>query len=88
MAVYGWFHARIFATDVAGVLLLAITKNNKRHGEGTGMTVLQQGAPGGLDPAGEAGSDAVLQAAVRKAAVRFVPLLTIAYLFNLSLIHI
>jgi MFS transporter, ACS family, tartrate transporter len=46
------------------------------------MTVLQQGVPGGLEPAGEAGSDAVLQAAVRKAAVRFVPLLTIAYLFN------
>jgi ACS family tartrate transporter-like MFS transporter len=46
------------------------------------MTVLQQGIPGGLEAAGEAGSDAVLQAAVRKAAVRFVPLLTIAYLFN------
>jgi ACS family tartrate transporter-like MFS transporter len=47
-----------------------------------GMTVLQQGIPSGAEAAGEAGSDAVLQAAVRKAAVRFVPLLTIAYLFN------
>jgi len=29
-----------------------------------------------------AASDAVLQSAIRKAALRFVPLLTIAYLFN------
>ncbi len=46
------------------------------------MTVLQQGVSGGLEAAGEAASDPVLQSAVRKAAVRFVPLLTIAYLFN------
>ena len=46
------------------------------------MTLLQQGVPGDLEAAGAAGSDAVLQAAVRKAAMRFVPLLTIAYLFN------
>ena len=47
-----------------------------------GMAVLQQGIPSGVEAAGEAASDAVLQSAVRKAAVRFVPLLTIAYLFN------
>ena len=44
------------------------------------MTLLRQGAPGNLaisEPA-----DAVLQSAVHKAALRFVPLLTIAYLFN------
>jgi MFS transporter, ACS family, tartrate transporter len=46
------------------------------------MALLQQGAPGNLDVSKEAGSDAVLQSAVRKAALRFVPLLTIAYLFN------
>jgi MFS family permease len=46
------------------------------------MALLQQGAPGNLDVSKEAGPDAVLQSAVRKAAIRFVPLLTIAYLFN------
>jgi ACS family tartrate transporter-like MFS transporter len=46
------------------------------------MALLQQGASGNLDVSKEAGSDAVLQSAVRKAALRFVPLLTIAYLFN------
>ena len=46
------------------------------------MAILQQDAPGNPDVAKEAGSDAVLQSAVRKAALRFVPLLTIAYLFN------
>jgi ACS family tartrate transporter-like MFS transporter len=46
------------------------------------MTVLQQGAPGNLDTSESAIADAVLQSAVKKAALRFVPLLTIAYLFN------
>jgi MFS family permease len=46
------------------------------------MALLQQGVPGDLEISREAGSDAVLQSAVRKAALRFVPLLTIAYLFN------
>jgi ACS family tartrate transporter-like MFS transporter len=46
------------------------------------MALLQQEVPGNLDISKEAGSDAVLQSAVRKAALRFVPLLTIAYLFN------
>ncbi len=44
------------------------------------MTVLQQGAPGDLETSEPA--DAVLQSAVKKAAMRFVPLLTVAYLFN------
>ena len=52
------------------------------------MTLLQQSVPGGLDVSKEAGAETLLQSAVRKAALRFVPLLTIAYLFNLSLIHI
>jgi MFS family permease len=44
------------------------------------MTLTQQGAAAGLDalPA----PDSVLASATRKAALRFVPLLTIAYLFN------
>jgi MFS transporter, ACS family, tartrate transporter len=46
------------------------------------MTLLQGSVAGGLDISAAAGSDAVLQSAVRKAALRFVPLLTIAYLFN------
>jgi ACS family tartrate transporter-like MFS transporter len=45
------------------------------------MTRAQQSLPRGLSP-DLAGSEAVLQSAVRKAALRFVPLLTIAYLFN------
>src|SRR5579863_4404117 len=44
------------------------------------MTVLRQGVPG--DPELRQPDDAVLQNAVRKAALRFVPLLTVAYLFN------
>ena len=44
------------------------------------MTVLQQGAPGDLETSEPA--EAVLQSAIGKAALRFVPLLTIAYLFN------
>jgi ACS family tartrate transporter-like MFS transporter len=46
------------------------------------MTLATQGVPGHLGAATEAGSEAALQSAVRKAALRFVPLLTIAYLFN------
>src|SRR6202048_4591447 len=46
------------------------------------MGLLQGSAAGDLDVSREAGSDAVLHSAVRKAALRFVPLLTIAYLFN------
>src|ERR1700730_9622704 len=46
------------------------------------MTLLRQSVPGDLDVSQRAGADSVLQSAVRKAALRFVPLLTIAYLFN------
>ena len=46
------------------------------------MAVLQQGAPPDLGGSQAATADAVLQSAVKKAALRFVPLLTIAYLFN------
>jgi ACS family tartrate transporter-like MFS transporter len=47
------------------------------------MTVLQQGVPGASDLGATVDTaDAVLQSAVKKAALRFVPLLTIAYLFN------
>jgi MFS transporter, ACS family, tartrate transporter len=46
------------------------------------MTLAQQGVPGELDLSKRAGADALLQSAVAKAALRFVPLLTIAYLFN------
>lgn len=46
------------------------------------MALLQASVAGDLDVSGAAGSDALLQSAVRKAALRFVPLLTIAYLFN------
>jgi MFS transporter, ACS family, tartrate transporter len=46
------------------------------------MALLQGSVTGDLDVSREADSDAVLQSAVRKAALRFVPLLTIAYLFN------
>jgi MFS transporter, ACS family, tartrate transporter len=45
------------------------------------MALLQQSVPGDRDGTHEA-SDLVLQSAVAKAAFRFVPLLTIAYLFN------
>src|ERR1700744_124990 len=50
--------------------------------EGIGIALLQQGVAEDLEISGKSGSDAVLQSAVRKAAMRFVPLLTIAYLFN------
>jgi ACS family tartrate transporter-like MFS transporter len=46
------------------------------------MTVLRQGVLDDLGVSKGAGSEAVLQGAIRKAALRFVPLLTIAYLFN------
>jgi MFS family permease len=46
------------------------------------MTLLRQGVPDELGAPKADASDAALQSAVRKAALRFVPLLTIAYLFN------
>src|ERR1700674_295017 len=46
------------------------------------MTLLRQSVPGDLGAAKESGTETALQSAVRKAALRFVPLLTIAYLFN------
>ena len=46
------------------------------------MTLATQSVPGDLGAARESGPEALLQSAVRKAALRFVPLLTIAYLFN------
>jgi ACS family tartrate transporter-like MFS transporter len=46
------------------------------------MTLSAQSIVGDLDNPKLSGSDAALQSAVRKAALRFVPLLTIAYLFN------
>jgi MFS transporter, ACS family, tartrate transporter len=46
------------------------------------MALAQQGVPGDLDISKLAGAEALLQTAVHKAALRFVPLLTIAYLFN------
>src|SRR5713226_2809797 len=46
------------------------------------MTLATQSVPGDLSVSKWSGSEAVLQSAVRKAALRFVPLLTIAYLFN------
>jgi MFS family permease len=46
------------------------------------MTLATQSVPGDLGVSKWSGSDDVLQSAVRKAALRFVPLLTIAYLFN------
>ena len=46
------------------------------------MALAQQGVPGVLNISKQAGAEALLQTAVHKAALRFVPLLTIAYLFN------
>src|SRR3984957_19806629 len=46
------------------------------------MTLSAQSVPGDHAVSPQSGSDAALQSAVRKAALRFVPLLTIAYLFN------
>src|SRR6201997_407520 len=46
------------------------------------MTLLRQGASGDLGVPETDTADAVLQSAVKKAALRFVPLLTVAYLFN------
>src|ERR1700722_19677935 len=43
---------------------------------------LAQGVPGDFDVARPFASDALLQSAIRKAALRFAPLLTIAYVFN------
>jgi MFS transporter, ACS family, tartrate transporter len=47
-----------------------------------GMTLVRQGVPGDFEASQRAGADVLLQSAVQKAALRFVPLLTIAYLFN------
>src|ERR1700736_2593096 len=46
------------------------------------MALLQQSVPDAPGVLAPSGSDAVLQSAIRKAALRFVPLLTLAYLFN------
>ena len=46
------------------------------------MTVLPQSAGGDVGVSGQAETDSLLQSAVQKAALRFVPLLTVAYLFN------
>jgi ACS family tartrate transporter-like MFS transporter len=49
------------------------------------MTVLGEGVPGGVSSSSGStaeAADAALQRAVQKAALRFVPLLTVAYLFN------
>jgi MFS transporter, ACS family, tartrate transporter len=46
------------------------------------MTLSAQSVSGDHAVSQQSGSDAALQSAVRKAALRFVPLLTIAYLFN------
>jgi MFS transporter, ACS family, tartrate transporter len=46
------------------------------------MALLQQSVACDPGIAKSSGSDAVLQSVIRKAALRFMPLLTIAYLFN------
>jgi MFS transporter, ACS family, tartrate transporter len=46
------------------------------------MSVLPQGVSGNVELSEPTAADAALQSAVQKAALRFVPLLTIAYLFN------
>jgi ACS family tartrate transporter-like MFS transporter len=46
------------------------------------MALVGESVGGDLSVSKWSGSDAALQSAVRKAALRFVPLLTIAYLFN------
>jgi ACS family tartrate transporter-like MFS transporter len=46
------------------------------------MSLLQQSVPGSLDGPELSASETALQRAVWKATLRFVPLLTIAYLFN------
>jgi MFS family permease len=46
------------------------------------MTIVEQGVPRDPGVSRLSGPEAVLQSATRKAALRFVPLLTIAYLFN------
>jgi ACS family tartrate transporter-like MFS transporter len=46
------------------------------------MTIVEQGVPRDPGVSTLSGPEAVLQSATRKAALRFVPLLTIAYLFN------
>src|ERR1700680_1442577 len=46
------------------------------------MTLSQQSVSHGLDFPNPSGPEAVVESAIRKAPLRFVPLLTIAYLFN------
>src|SRR6202048_316878 len=46
------------------------------------MALLQPSVPADSGVAAPSDPDAVLQSAIRKAALRFVPLLTLAYLFN------
>jgi MFS family permease len=46
------------------------------------MSLFGESVPGDLSVSKWSGTDAALRSAVRKAALRFVPLLTIAYLFN------
>src|ERR1700709_2173370 len=46
------------------------------------MTLLQESIPGDINVSELPDTDAVLKSAVGKAALRFVPLLTIAYFFN------
>src|SRR5580704_91394 len=46
------------------------------------MTLSLQSVAGDSDVLGSSGPEILLQSAIRKAALRFVPLLTIAYLFN------
>src|SRR5205085_3254226 len=57
-------------------------KRKGRDREEGKMALSPQGLPEDLDVAVPVGPEAALQSATRKAALRFVPLLTIAYLFN------
>src|SRR6202030_747327 len=57
-------------------------KKVSSQGRKQAMALLQPSLPADSGVAAPSGADAVLQSAVRKAALRFVPLLTIAYLFN------
>ena len=68
---------------LVGLVLSQVREDQqqKPNGQGQGgMTVL--GASGDLSASQADAADAVLQSAVKKAALRFVPLLTVAYLFN------
>ncbi len=67
--------------------LARATRKNKRvmTGSRQEMAVLQQSVPHDLDFQKSSGLEAVLQSAIRKAALRFVPLRTIAYRTSLGL---